>query len=172
MTRRVVTGNNSEGKSYFVHDGPSPTRLNMGMVIHEQFWIDDPAAPDPAAAKDPVDVDTLHLHPPINGSSFRIVTFFPEDHTPEISQEKLAKNRARADDGGVFEEDNPGMHTTRTIDYAIILSGEIYLKPDDGEMLLETGDIAVQRATRHGWYNRGEEPCSIAFILISSPNYQ
>jgi len=48
------------------------------------------------------------------------------------------------------------MHTTRTIDYAIILSGEIYLKPDDGEMLLETGDIAVQRATRHGWYNRGK----------------
>ena len=91
MTRRIVTGNNSEGKSYFVHDGPSPTRLNMGMVIHEQFWIDDPAAPDPAAAKDPVDVDTLHLHPPINGSSFRIVTFFPEDHTPEISQEELAK---------------------------------------------------------------------------------
>ena len=150
MTRRIVTGNSSEGKSYFVHDGPSPTRLNMGMVIHEQFWIDDPAAPDPAAAKDPVDVDTLHLHPLINGSPFRIVTFFPEDHTPGISQEKLAKNRARADDGGVFEEDNPGMHTTRTIDYAIILSGEIYLKPDDGEMLLETGDTAVQRTTRHG----------------------
>ena len=48
MTRRIVTGNNSEGKSYFVHDGPSPMRLNMGMVIHDQFWIDDPAAPDPA----------------------------------------------------------------------------------------------------------------------------
>jgi len=63
MTRRIVTGNNSEGKSYFVHDGPSPTRLNMGMVIHEQFWIDDPAAPDPAATKDPVDVDTPPLTP-------------------------------------------------------------------------------------------------------------
>ena len=125
MTRRIVTGNNSEGKSYFVHDGPSPTRLDMGMVIHEQFWIDDPAAPDPAAAKDPVDVDTLHLHPPINGSSFRIVTFFPEDHTPEISQEELAKNRARADDGGVFEADNPGMHTTRTIDCDNPLRGDL-----------------------------------------------
>ena len=144
----------------------------MGMVIHEQFWIAGPAAPDPAVAKDPADVDSLHLHPPINGSSFRIATFFPEDHTPEISQEELAKNRAGADDGGVFEAENPGMHTTRTIDYAIILSGEIYLKPDKGEMLLETGDIAVQRATRHGWYNRGKETCSIAFILISSPNYQ
>ena len=172
MTRRIVTGNNAEGKSCFVHDGPSPTRLNMGMVINEQLWIDDPANPDPTAAKDPVGVATLHLHPPLNGSSFRIVTFFPEGHTPEISQEELDKNRARADDGGVFEADNPGMHTTRTIDYAIILSGEIYLKLDDGEMLLEAGDIVVQRATRHGWYNRGNEPCPIAFVLISSPNYQ
>ena len=88
MTRRILTGNNAAGKSYFVHDGPSPTQLNMGRVINEQFWIDDPANPDPTAAKDPVDVDTLHLHPPLNGSSFPIVTFFPEDHTPEISHEE------------------------------------------------------------------------------------
>ena len=172
MTRRILTGNNAAGKSYFVHDGPSPTQLNMGRVINEQFWIDDPANPDPTAAKDPVDVDTLHLHPPLNGSSFRIVTFFPEDRTPGISHEELAKNRARADDGGAFEADNPGMHTTRTIDYAIVLSGEIYLKLDDGEMRLEAGDIVVQRATRHGWYNRGNEPCPIAFVLISSPTHQ
>ena len=172
MTRRIVTGNNAEGKSYFVHDGPSPTRLDMGMVINEQFWIDDPANPDPTAAKDPVDVEKLHLHPPLNGSSFRIVTFFPEDHTPDISDEELAKNRSRSDDGGVFEADNPGMHTTRTIDYAIVLSGEIYLKLDEGEMHLRAGDIVVQRATRHGWYNRGHEPCPVAFVLISSPNYR
>ena len=172
MTRRIVTGNNSEGKSYFVHDGPSPTRLNLGMVINEQMWIDDPAKPDPMATTDPVDVEKIHLHPPLNGSSFRVVTFFPEDHTPEISQEELAKNRSRADDGGVFEADNPGMHTTRTIDYAIVLSGEIYLKLDEGEILLQAGDIVAQRATRHGWYNRGDEPCPVAFVLISSPNYR
>lgn len=64
------------------------------------------------------------------------------------------------------------MHTTPTLDYAIILSGEIYLRLDEGEMLMRAGDVAVQRATRHGWYNRGSGPCSIAFILISSPNYR
>ena len=172
MTRRIVTGNNAEGKSYLVHDGPSPTRLDLGMVINEQIWIDDPAKPDPMAAQDPVDVEKIHLHPPPNGSSFRVVTFFPEGHTTEISPEELAKNRSRADDGGVFEADDPGMHTTRTIDYAIILSGEIYLKLDEGEILLQAGDIVVQRATRHGWYNRGAEPCPVAFVLISSPNYR
>ncbi len=172
MTRRIVTGNNSDGKSYFVSDGPSPTRLDMGMVSGEQIWIDDPAKPDPGASADPVNVEKLQLHPPHNGSSFRIVTFWPEGHTPEISPEELAKNRSRFDDGGVMEADNPGMHTTRTIDYAIVLSGEIDLKLDEGELHLQAGDLVVQRATRHGWYNRGDEPCPVAFVLISSPNYR
>ena len=64
------------------------------------------------------------------------------------------------------------MHMTRTIDYAIVLSRELYLKLDYGEMRLEAGDIVVQWATRHGWYNRGNEPCPIASVLISRPNYQ
>ena len=172
MTRRIVTGNNADGKAYFVSDGPSPTRLDTGMTISEQFWIDDPAKPDPSGTTDPVDVEILPLHPPANGSCFRIVTFQPEGHTPEISTEELAKNRSRGDAGGVFEEDNPGMHTTRTIDYAIVLTGEIYLKLDEGEERLRAGDIVVQRATRHGWYNRGNEPCAIAFVLIDSANYR
>ena len=57
MTRRIVTGNNAEGKSYFVHGGPSSTRLNMGKVVNEQFRIDDPANPDPTETKAPGDVD-------------------------------------------------------------------------------------------------------------------
>ncbi len=172
MTRRIVTGNNPQGKAYFVHDGPSPSRLDMGMAIREQIWIDDPAKPDPAATTDPVEVEMIHLHPPANGSTFRIVTFQPEGHTPEIGPEELAKNQLRSDTGDFMEKDNPGMHTTRTIDYAIVLSGEIYLKLDEGEAHLRAGDIAVQRATRHGWFNRSNEPCAIAFVLIDSPNYR
>ncbi len=156
MTRRIVTGINAEGKAYFVHDGPSPTRLDMGVGVLEQNWIDDPAKPDPTGSADPVDVEKLYLHPPLNGSSFRIVTFWPEGHTPEISPEELAKNRSRFDTGGVMEEDNPGMHTTRTIDYAMVLSGEMDLKLDEGEVHLRTGDLVVQQATRHSWYNRGD----------------
>ena len=71
-----------------------------------------------------------------------------------------------------MEQDNPGMHTTQTIDYAIVLSGETDLRLDEGEVHLRAGDIVVQRATRHGWYNRSDEPCPVAFVLISSSNYQ
>ena len=172
MTRRIVTGNNSAGKSYFVYDGPSPTRLDMGMAINEAIWIDDPAKPDPAASQDPVDVEKFQIHPPQNGSVFGIITFPPEGHTPDISPLQLAENLSRFDFQGVMEEDNPGVHTTRTIDYAIVLSGQIDLALDEGELRLEAGDIVVQRATRHGWFNRGSQPCTIAFVLVDSPNYR
>ena len=84
----------------------------------------------------------------------------------------VAEAASRLDMGGVMEDDNPGMHTTDTIDYGIILSGEIDLELDEGEVHLGPGDVVVQRGTRHAWRNRGSEPCKIAFILIKSANYR
>ena len=63
---------------------------------------------------------------------------------------------------------HPAMHRTRTIDYAIVLSGEIDMLMDDSEVHLKAGDILVQQATNHAWVNRGTEPCRIAFVLIDS----
>lgn len=172
MTRRIVTGNNSDGKSYFVHDGPTPGELDLGILVIEEVWVDDLVSPDPAASFDPASVETIHLHPPVNGSLVRIVTIPPMSHSPALSPEALAENFNRFDTGGVMEEDNPGMHTTKTIDYQIILSGEVDLELDEGEVHLKAGDIVVQRATRHAWRNRGTEPCICATVMISSPNYR
>ena len=61
---------------------------------------------------------------------------------------------------------HPGMHRTRTIDYALILSGEIDMMLDDSEVHLKAGDVVVQRGTNHAWVNRGDQPCRVAFILI------
>ncbi len=170
-TRRVVTGTNAEGKSYYVHDGPNPGRLEMGLFVGDEIWIDDPANPDPTAAKDPATSQVFRLEPPPGGSVVRIFTFQPEGRdVPELAQ-VLSDNAARFDTGGVMEEDSPGMHTTRTIDYGIVLSGEIDLELDEGEVHLGPGDVVVQRATRHAWHNRGSEPCTMVFVLISSPNY-
>ena len=63
---------------------------------------------------------------------------------------------------------DPGMHRTRTIDYAVIVSGEIDLLMDDTDVHLQAGDVVVQRGTNHAWVNRGEHPCRIAFILIDA----
>ncbi len=171
-TRRVVTGNDANGKSYFVHDGPTPGRLDLGLAVNEEIWVDDPAHPDPTAAKDPVAVDRFQLEPPPSGSVIRIFTFLPGGTDPERVKKALAEAAGRFDTGDAMEAEDPGMHTTRTIDYGIVLSGEIDLELDAGEVHLRAGDVVVQRATRHAWRNRGDDPCTVAFVLISSPNYR
>lgn len=173
--RRVVTGINAQGKSYFVHDGPTPGHLDLGLAIDDEIWVDDPANPDTAAEQDPARAEKFYLEPPQDGSIIRVFTFFPEGQVPPSGEDfakQIAEAGARFDTRGVMEEENPGMHTTKTIDYGIVLSGKIILELDEGEVELEAGDIVVQRATRHGWHNRGSEPCKIAFILIGSSNYR
>ena len=171
-TRRVVTGNNPSGQSYFVHDGPTPGRLEAGFFTMDEIWVDDPAKPDRAASMDPVDTEILHLEPPAGGSTVRIFTFPPQAQRPQTVGPDQQKALSRFDTGHSREDDNPGMHTTVTIDYGIVLSGEIDLELDCGEVHLKAGDVVVQRGTRHAWRNRGTEPCRMAFILISSPNYR
>jgi len=168
-TRRIVTGTNESGKSYFVHDGPTPNHLDLGVAINEEVWIDDPANPDPRARRDPARIETVHLEPPVGGSVLRVFTFLPS--SSEDLRGALANAASRFDTGNLMEKDDPAMHTTRTIDYGIVLSGEIDLELDEGEVHLTPGDVVVQRGTRHAWRNRGSAPCTMAFVLIGSPNY-
>jgi mannose-6-phosphate isomerase-like protein (cupin superfamily) len=171
-TRRVVTGTNESGKSYFVHDGPTPNHVDLGVAMNDEIWIDDPAKPDPRARLDPASIETVRLEPPVGGSVVRVFTFLPASSRPEELREALAGVASRFDTGNVMEEEDPAMHTTRTTDYGIVLSGEIDLELDEGEVHLTPGDVVVQRGTRHAWRNRGSAPCTMAFVLISSPNYR
>ena len=67
---------------------------------------------------------------------------------------------------------HPFMHRTDSLDYAVVLTGEIYMIMDEDEYLLKAGDVVVQQGTNHAWSNRGSEPCQIAFILIDAVKYQ
>jgi mannose-6-phosphate isomerase-like protein (cupin superfamily) len=167
--RRVVTGNNENGESYFIFNGFTPGYLDFGYCITNEIWVDDPANPDPKVLKDPVDVEKYHIAPPLNGSLMRVLTIRPDGI--KLTSEQLAANE-RFNTGDTMEKDNPGMHTTHTIDYGIIISGEIDLELDKGIVHLIAGDVVVQRGTRHAWRNNSSKPCTIAFVGISSPNYQ
>jgi len=109
------------------------------------------------------------IAPPANGSAFRIVSFPPltaaAEQQPLDAMMKVvgdhAPRRGRP-------PTHPAMHRTRTIDYAIILSGEIDMVLDDTTVHVKAGDVVVQQATNHAWINRGKVPCRIAFILIDS----
>ena len=91
----------------------------------------------------------------------------------------LERQRASADDGSghaaAFDRGSPrhpGFHKTSSVDYAIVLSGEIYALMDEGEVLLEAGDVLIQRGTNHAWSNRSDEPAYLAFVLVDAERYK
>ena len=171
-TRRVVTGIDADGRSFVVHDGPTPGSMDLGRLVVDDVWVDDPARPDPDATVDPVAGDRLTLVPPPDGTVVRIGTFMPADRADMPDDGALAAAVARFDPGDTMEEGGEGWHTTATIDYGIILSGEVELGLDDGWVRLGAGDVVVQRATRHSWRHVGDVPCKVAWILSSSANYR
>ena len=87
----------------------------------------------------------------------------------EVNNAEMLKDMGLAGTADIGEKPrHPGMHRTDSIDYAVIMSGEIDLLLDDSDVHLKAGDVVVQRGTKHAWANRGDEPCKIAFILIDA----
>ena len=174
--RRVVTGHDADGKAIFLHDGVATNvqRPPRAGVVSTLFWVTDDTPATLSDNKDNAE-RTIGIPPPINGSIFRVVEYAPDTIVKELPQEQRdwSLDKTRADSGGDAIQTNAGarhhgMHRTKSIDYAIILSGEIYLMLDDSETLLKAGDVIVQQATYHAWSNRSTEPCRIAFILIGA----
>ena len=168
--RRVVTGHDARGRSVIVSDGPSPHvltipgRTDFGLT---NLWITD-GAPASNTGNADAAARPVVLEPPRNGTIFRIVEF-PPDRAPGGFDRGAAFKAMGA--GHAMDPDasrHPGMHKTDTVDYALVLSGEIWALMDDGETLLRAGDTLVQRGTNHAWSNRSERPCLVAFILVSA----
>ncbi|MDH5749432.1 MAG: cupin domain-containing protein [Rhodospirillales bacterium] len=169
--RRVVTGHDENGKAVCISDGPATNILQRPSrpgVTLTNLWqcTETPAVYD--GAIETVDGPFV-LHPPKNGSIFRIVEFEPEN--PEIMK-TLDGKAAFAEMGAaaniVENARHPFMHRTDSVDYAVILSGEITMLLDDSEVKLKAGDVVVQRGTNHAWSNQGNETCLIAFILVDA----
>jgi len=167
--RRIVTGHDAQGRSIIVSDGPSPHTLTLpgrddfGLT---NLWVTDRSPADNAGNADAA-ARPVVLEPPPGGSIFRIVEF-PPDRPGAFDRQAAfdAMGAAHAMDASAAR--HPGMHRTQTVDYAIVLSGEIWALMDDGETLMRAGDVLVQRGTNHAWSNRSGQPCLVAFILLSA----
>jgi hypothetical protein len=168
--RRVVTGHDARGRSIFVSDGPSPHVLTIPGrpdFALTNLWITDRAPATNAGAADAA-ARPVVLEPPRGGAIFRVVEF-PPDHAPGGFDRKAAFAAMGAHHA--MDPDasrHPGMHKTDTVDFALVLSGEIWALMDEGETLLRAGDTLVQRGTNHAWSNRSGAPCLVAFILLSA----
>jgi len=170
--RRVVTGKDETGKAIVVTDGVASrvhARKELG-VTNTLLWVTDST---PAGLREQGDAGNreIGIVPPSSGTIFRIVEFGPakdvqaDDHT----RRQIFERMGVAPEGPSRENPrDPGMHRTRTVDYVLILSGEIDMLLDESEVHLNAGDVVIQRGTNHAWVNRGNQPCKVAFVLIDA----
>jgi len=149
IPRRIVTGHDENGVSIVLSDGQVPVHRVMpqdGVGFYE-IWNTD-AAPAPVGSVEPSEPTqrSLRVPPEPNGTKIRINEFFP-GHINELGNQSP-------------------IHRTETVDYGIVLEGEIYLVLDDSEVLLKAGDVVIQRGTNHAWANRSDKVARMAFILV------
>ena len=167
--RRVVTKLDESGKAVVMIDERTPMSGVRPPNYVANVWVTEKSLPDFSRTADRGKTKT-GLTPPKGGTVFRVVEFVPE---PE-SVAKLDPNTMQRVVGAAdtpkkgLPPRHPMMHRTRTLDYAIVLSGEIDMLLDESEVHLKAGDVLVQQATNHAWVNRGREPCRIAFILMDA----
>jgi len=171
--RRVVTGHDRDGKAVVISDGPVPVHSNPlrpGQRSHE-VWKTN-AMPIPIGREEPDSVTgKRQLHPPPHGTMFRISEVPPESDairnmTPAQAREAFRASGAEAASTWGRGGRHPLMHRTETVDYAMVLDGEIYLVLDNSEVKLTTGDVVIQRGTNHAWSNRSGKPVRMLYVLI------
>lgn len=171
--KRIVTGHDAEGKSVFLSESDAPRAAAFQSIpghAFAQVWATAPDAALPAPHGDPT-LARGSLLPAPGGSSFLVVTFPPDAVMAGVDGTAAGAELAPALPGLIetFEPDSPGMHTTDSIDYGIVLDGEIWLELDGGaQKLLRRGDVAVQNGTRHAWRNKTDRPATLAFIFIGA----
>ena len=166
--RRVLTGHDSEGRSTFIADGAAPNVKEMlpGLALTD-LWETKGAPASNAGAADAAE-RPVHLEPPKNGTVLRIVEFPPDSAWRNRTDGKDGFKSIGAGHVQDRASRDPMMHITSTVDYIIVLKGEIYAILETGEKLLRAGDILVQRGTNHSWSVRTNEPCIIAAVLVSA----
>jgi mannose-6-phosphate isomerase-like protein (cupin superfamily) len=166
--RRVVTALDASGKAVVLIDERTRLTAPRPPNYAANVWVTDKSLPD-FSSKDDRSKTKIGLVPPKSGTVFRIVDFAPDsqgEHPTDMNH-MMKIVGAEAPKRGLPPR-HPMMHRTRSLDYAIIMSGEIDMLLDEGEVHLKAGDVIVQQATNHAWVNRSGKPCRVAFILIDS----
>jgi len=143
--RRVVTGHDQDRVAKVIMDGPASNAKYPGPgTVSTLIWCTDEMPTDISVGEHIEDMGSriLGSPPPPNGTRFAVIDFPPGNSAV--------------------------MHRTETVDYVIVLSGEIEMDMDDSTVKLKAGDVMVQRGTNHAWVNRGRERARVAFVLVDA----
>lgn len=170
---RVVTGHDADGKAVVAQQGPLPTVTEIqaipGTVFHE-VWATTGAPAPVGNGPDPT-TGALKLPPPPQGTRIRFVDI-PPDSAEFLAHGAARMHAAFAQIGDAAASTvkagspHPLMHRTESVDYGVVIEGELTLVLDDSEVLLRPGSVVVQRGTNHAWANRSGRLCRMLFVLV------
>lgn len=174
-TRRIVTGVRADGRPGIVSDGPPPRagehKATPGMINTVLWSTSAPASTDHC---DPT--PTLASLVPDPGETVALLVTFPPDTV--FTSSGFDPDAAGAENlqlipglAELFESDHPGMHTTPTVDYAVVTQGELVLDLGDESTVVRPGELVVQNGTRHAWRNPTLEPATALFVLIGAARH-
>jgi len=164
--RRIVTGHDSQGKAIVLLDGAAPNvrERKAVSVVSTLLWVTEESPADISGRSDRAARD-IGVPPPPNGTIFRMVDFLPASEAGTIEHAAVMREMGLPEHGSA---EHATMHRTRSVDYAIVIEGEIDMLLGESEVHLSAGDVMVQQGTSHAWVNRGAKPCRIAFVLVDA----
>lgn len=176
--KRIVTGFDNSGKAAVLHSGSSARTIrlqSLPRLVFEELWATDGIPRIPDESTDPATL-VESLVPGPGGTRFRCVTLPPDSEVAAAlidSPDPAAPIREIREKLPGFGEDmnplDPAMHSTPTLDYGIVLSGDVWMELEGGDTVhLQPGDCVIQQGTRHAWRNRSDGPCVMAFIMIGA----
>jgi quercetin dioxygenase-like cupin family protein len=171
--RRVVTGHGKDGLSRVVSDGPAPRTHDFEHIpgfSNTVVWALADSSTPPGEPVDPT-TSLTSLMPGPGGSALTIVKFPPAEAMAQIDGEAAGREQAEHLPGlaETFDPERPGFHTTQTVDYQIVLVGELWLGLESGdEVRLVEGDVVIQNSTSHAWTNRTDQPAILAAVSIGT----
>jgi mannose-6-phosphate isomerase-like protein (cupin superfamily) len=167
--RRVVTGLDANNKAVVMFDSRMPLQTGPYGLNSTNLWVTN-TYPLGFSFKDDTSAIPVGVSPLDHGTKFRVVEFPPLDAATEAKMEPgfLMKAVGPVAPARGLPVTHPLMHRTRSVDYAVVLSGEIDMMLDDTVVHLKPGDTIVQQATNHAWVNHGTGTCRILFVLMDS----
>ena len=169
--RRIITGHNENGKSIITMDGPPARSIGEDVGGVFELWNTDGNEVISSDVIDRAD-DEIILSPPGGGTKFRYFQINPlPEGVPEDMLQKIAADafeKVGAAHHRVDTSKHPAMHKTETVDYIILLKGNVTLILDEEEVDIKPFDVVIQRGTNHAWVNNGTEPALLIAVLIDS----
>lgn len=173
-TRRIVTGHDANGRSVVVSDGPTPNVFGpRGEPYLINFWA---TRRSPAELADPIDpaAGDFPLHPSGGGASFRFFRVPPESAFGHLSEAQRRAGAAAyyaqvgAAEAHVPDARHSGFHRTRSVDFIVLLEGEVTLMLDEGDVTMQPFDVVIQRGTSHAWVNYGQSTALLMAVLVDA----